>query len=239
MAKKQHVLIIDTETTVENHVADFGAVLCDRKGRVLKTAGVLISDFYGHEELFYDQKADPDCIWSKPGLERRKAAYEKMLDEGTRGLYSVSAVNRWLERCVGEFNPYVTAYNFAFDLDKCKKSGIDLTIFERNFCLWRAAAQTWCRGRDYKQFALKVHAFNSPTKYGNMTYKTNAETVARFVLGLPDLEDEPHTALEDALYYEKPILDKLWRKFKRDEIVEMDLAYNWRDYQVRDHFQPN
>ena len=33
MAKKDHYLIIDSETTVKDHVVDFGAVVTDKKGR--------------------------------------------------------------------------------------------------------------------------------------------------------------------------------------------------------------
>ena len=34
-----------------------------------------------------------------------------------------------------------------------------------------------------------------------------ADTMAKFILG--DIEDEPHTALEDAQFYEAPILHKI------------------------------
>jgi len=239
MAKKQYVLIIDTETTMQNNVADFGGVLVDKKGRVEKSCGVLVKEFYENEELFWDkasEKHDPEGIWSRKGLERRQAQYKDMIEKGTRSIVSVNAINRWIDKVIAEYDPYVTAYNFPFDKDKCNKSGIDLTSFKRSFCLWRAATMQWGKTKSYKQFILDGHSFNAPTKHGNMTYKTNAETMARFVLALPDLEDEPHTALEDALYYEKPILDKLWRQHSRDKICDMDLAYSWRNFQVRDNF---
>jgi hypothetical protein len=71
-----------------------------------------------------------------------------------------------------------------------------------------------------------------------MSYKTNAEIMTRFVLGQPELENEPHTALEDAIGYELPILQKLLRHSSKKELLSLSEGYNWRNYQVRDHFKP-
>ena len=69
-----------------------------------------------------------------------------------------------------------------------------------------------------------------------MSYKTNAEIMARFVMDNPLLEDEPHTALEDVLYYEIPILTKLVNTTKKAEWLEPK-PFNWRKFQVKDHFK--
>jgi hypothetical protein len=68
-----------------------------------------------------------------------------------------------------------------------------------------------------------------------MSYHTNAEAMARFVLGNPDLPDEPHTALEDAIHYELPILKQLIATTKKADYMS-PASYNWRDYQVKDWF---
>jgi len=238
MAKKHHYLVIDTETTIKDHVVDFGAIVVDRKGEILHQCGVLVAEYFGHEALFYIAKEDPKNIWSKQGKDRRYDNYLQMLGDGSRMLASIAAVNRWLERAIGMYNPTLTAYNLAFDLDKCKKSGIDTTMFANNFCLWHTAASKWGHTKKYRQFVLENHEFNPPTALRNMSYKTNAEIMARFVLGQPTLEDEPHTALEDAIYYELPILKKLLRTTSRDELLELGTAYNWRKYQVKEHFKP-
>ena len=66
-----------------------------------------------------------------------------------------------------------------------------------------------------------------------MTIQTNAEKMAHYITGRNN--DEPHTALEDAIYFELPILIAVLKKRNWKEF--MGTAYNWRDYQVKDHFQ--
>jgi hypothetical protein len=237
-------LLVDTETTMNDHVVDFGAMVVDRKGNILHKCAVLVSDFYGKEELFYDANSK-DEIWTQRGLERRKLNYQEMLVNGHRALASVAAINTWLMRIVAKYKaiPLLTAYNLAFDLDKAKKSGI---IFEpwieqnKKFCLWHASVDLWGHSKEYKQHILYNHAFNAPTRLGNMSYKTNAEEMARFVLGQPDLDDEPHTAYEDARDYELPILIRLAEKRTVKQLLDpsRQVGYNWRNHQVREHYQP-
>lgn len=236
MAKKKFFLILDTETTQSEKVADLGMVICDRQGRVVQTAGVLIRDFYLDREahpLFHTKDADP--LWGKANLPKRYAGYDAMLENGSRMLASVNAVNRWLAQAAVKYSPVLTAYNLAFDAGKCSNSGIDLSLFGERFCLWHAAAARWGHSKNYRQFILEMAAFNPPTKMGNMSYHTNAEVMARFVLGQPDLPAEPHTALEDAMDYELPVLKALISRTKKADYMDAK-PYNWRDYQVKDHF---
>ena len=232
MAKKQYFLIVDTETTIADHVADFGAVIVDKQGRIFAECGVLIADFYGKERLFHDKAAND--IWGYSGLIKREENYRKMLETGSRMLASIAAVNRWLERAKAKYNPELTAYNLAFDLSKCANSGIDLSIFGKNFCLWHSAAAHFAESKAYKQFILDIHGFNAPTAFGNMSYKTNAEVMCAFIKGGEFLE-EPHTALEDAKGWELPILQAI---VKRPKWREKSTAYSWRNYQVNQHFMP-
>lgn len=238
MAKKQYFLTIDTETTQDQLVADFAAVITDKKGRIVSQMAVLIDGIftdYENHPLFFT--SDPTGIWSKRGLDSRYTRYNEMVDSGDRMIASVSAVNRWLVKALTTYpNLMLTAYNLAFDVDKCKRTGIEIDIFESRFCLWYAAYTMWAHTKKYRNFAMSVHAFNAPTEHGNMSFKTNAETMTRFVLGMPELEDEPHTALEDVLYYELPILNKILASKSAKWLQTQPRAYNWRECQVRDHF---
>lgn len=236
MSKKDYYIAIDVETTMKDRVADFGAIVCDRKGNILNQCAVLINGVFGIEALFYITSENDESIWSKQGKDRRFDAYNKMLENGTRVLATVTAVNRWLERVVGRYDPILTAYNLPFDTGKCFNTGIDLTMFSRRFCLWRASFNRWAFTKKYRNFVLQNHAFNPPTDLGNMSFKTNAEVMARFILNDPSLPDEPHTGLEDLIFYELPILQRLIQTTKKKDFLNPELAFDWRKVQVKDHF---
>lgn len=229
MAKKQFFAICDTETTMENTVADFAIVICDREGKIFNQCAVMVKDHYGRFELFHDKKAND--IWGYGGLEKRKAAYVDMLNSGKRMLASVNAINNWINQAIGKYNPIFTAYNLAFDADKCEKTGIDVTGFSERFCLWQASVGNICNTKQYRNFVLQNHSFNRPTEFGNMTFSTNAENVCGFIRG--EYKVEPHTALEDARDFELPILVEVVKKKNWKEKIT---PYNWREFQVKDHF---
>ena len=193
MAKKQFFAILDTETTMENTVADLGIIIVDRQGVIHNQCAVLVNGHYGTFELFHDKHAND--IWGYDGLERRKNNYVEMLNSGKRMLASVNAINNWINQAIGKYNPTLTAYNLAFDKDKCEKTGINLDGFANSFCLWQAAVGNICNKKQYKQFVLENHGFNKVTSQGNMTFQTNAEIVCGFING--EFKEEPHTALED------------------------------------------
>lgn len=237
---KQFFLTVDTETTQDNFVADFAAVISDKKGNVITQCAVLVDGIFTDMEkhpLFFDSKAPADSLWSKKGADRRYSVYGNMIKSGSRMVATAAAINRWLDKAKAQYNPIVTAYNLPFDLGKCSNTGIDLTQFETSFCLWAAAYSQWAHSKAYREMVLATHAFNAPTDKGNMTFKTNAETMARFVLGNPSLEDEPHTALEDIVFYELPILNALLKKRSTKWILENSKPYNWRECQVKDWFK--
>lgn len=229
MSKKQFFAILDTETTINDTVADFGMVICDRHGNIVKQVGVMVQDHFDKMELFYNPM--DTGFWGKKAAEERRVMYTGMLNDGRRMLAGVPAINRWMAQAVAVYNPELTAYNLAFDKDKCGKTGIDLSIFKSGFCLWGAAVGNLCKTKTFKQFALDNHAFNNATDKGNMTIKTNAEVVAGFLQG--QIVDEPHTALEDAALFEAPILAAVLKKRGWRDKIE---AYNWRHFQVKDHF---
>lgn len=230
MAKKQFFIVIDSETSITDKIADFGAVIVDRKGEIHAQCAVLVQSVFGVDSLFYDKNAPG--IWSAANVSARMDNYNAMLESGSRMLASVNAINRWLEKAAGKFDAELTAYNLAFDAAKCANTGIDLNMFSRRFCLWAAAVGNICQSKAYRQFALNNHLFNARTKHGNMTYSTTAEAVTGFLRG--ELTDEPHTAIEDIIGYEIPTLTHI---LKKRDWREKITPYNWKQFQVRDHFK--
>lgn len=213
--KKHYYLIVDTETTQKNTVADFGAVIMDRQGNIVEQFGVLLDGHFGSVELFHDKLAPAESFWSTMMLHRRKKHYDQLLADGQRSICSAQLVNLWLTRIKAQYNPVVTAYNIAFDWGKCQKTGINLGIFENRFCLMKKA-QAFFVNQDYIDFC---HA------NGFVTAKlrkpsTTADTMAKYILGV-DLEDEPHTALEDARDYEAPILTALLSQLSRKKLLAL------------------
>jgi len=236
---KNFFLIVDTETTQDDLVADFGAVVCDKKGDIMASCGVMVNGIFGNEKhpLFFDSSAPKNALWSRAGADKRYEKYRKMLSQGSRMLASVAAINRWLARVNVQFDsPVFTAYNKAFDVSKCRNTGIDVDMFQRQFCLWYAAYTIFAHTPKYREACLALHAFNPPTALGNMTFKTNAETMARFLTGNLSMVDEPHTALEDAKDYELPILVACLKKWSVRKLLTETSPYVWKDCQVRDWF---
>lgn len=218
-------MILDTETTIQSTVADFGAVVVDRNGKIFAECGVLVAGEFGAKPLFHDETS---TLWN---LENRTRQYEQMLNSGARMLASIGAINRWIDKAINQFDPELTAYNLAFDLDKCKKTGIDLSRFRSKFCLWHGALGNIVNRKAYLKFCLENHYFTGRTDLGNMSVKTSAECVYQYLTG--DFTPEPHTALEDAKNYELPILQTILRRKKwRDNMR----AYNWRNHQVKDYY---
>jgi len=235
--KKDYYLVIDTETTINDKVADFGAVICDRKGNIADQCGVLVSGVFGIDPLFYIPKEEASSLWSKQGKDRRFTKYNEMLENGARMLASVNAINNWLNRVAGKYNPILTAYNLPFDMDKCNKTGINLTMFKNSFCMWRAAFNKYAMTKSYKNFAMQIHAINPPTKFGNCSFQTNAEIMTKFVTKNPELAEEPHLALEDIVYYELLILKNMLKNMTKSELLENDLGFDWRKVQLKNHFK--
>lgn len=234
---KKHFLIVDTETTQTGKVADLGLIVCDKAGTVVREYGLLVGEFFADREthpLFFSGDADP--VFGKRTLPRRYKQYEEMLNDGRRMIAGVAAINRLLTKINLAYRPVATAYNKAFDWEKAANSGIDLLQFEQSFCLWHAAANKWATTKAFRQFILDNHHFGNRTKFGNMTVKTNADVMAKFLLG-PALPDEPHTALEDARDYERPILTALVKNTS-PKVYMNPTAYNWRNLQVKDMYRP-
>lgn len=236
MSKKKFFLIVDTETTQTGMVADFGAVIVDKAGTIHKEMGILIGDFFSDRDrhpLFHIY-GDKNDVFSKASLPARYERYEQMLQNGERYLASIAAVNRWLVKAAAQYSPVATAYNIAFDREKLTNSGILFNdLFPEQFCLWHASVAKWGNTKAFRNYVLNSHHFGARTKKGNMTMRTNAEAMAAFVTG--NELDEPHTALEDARDFERPILAALVKNTS-PQVYMNPPGYNWRNWQVKDHF---
>jgi hypothetical protein len=81
-----NTLIVDTETTSQNTVADFGAVVVDENGKILEQFGVLLHGHFATLPLFSDHRAPADAFFSTQMLHRRRKHYDKMLENGSRSL---------------------------------------------------------------------------------------------------------------------------------------------------------
>ena len=213
---KHFYLIVDTETTTKQTVADFGAVIVTKQGEIVERFGAMVLGHFGKLPLFSDPSAEDSELWSEQSAKRREKDYYSMLDTGERSIASPALINQWLVRVNAQYSPVVTAYNLAFDLGKCRNTRISLGIFAQSFCLMKAAKKQLGTLAEY-------HAFCN--EHGFLTKKrrdpsTTAETMARFIFGA-DLEDEPHTALEDAQFWEAPILTKILESVTRKQIMEL------------------
>ena len=72
---KHYYIIVDTETTKKQTVADFGAVVVDRQGRVVERLGAMVTGHFGKFDLFSDPTAPTDSLWSKQSAKRRAKDY--------------------------------------------------------------------------------------------------------------------------------------------------------------------
>jgi DNA polymerase III epsilon subunit-like protein len=208
MSKKQYFVIVDTETTIEQTVADFGAVVMDRNGRIVDQIAVLVSDHFDRFDLWFDPSVNASAFWSEQNARARRKKYESMLNSGMRSIASAGYINSWLARVRGEFQPRgLTAYNISFDRSKCYNTSIDLGGFTQ-FCLLLASRRYLkrCSAHVYPKWAINN---GYVTKTGRESY--SADAVSHwFYRNLPV---EPHTAVEDARDFEAPILKALLKRY--------------------------
>lgn len=233
MGKKQYFITIDTETTIDDLVVDMACVITDRKGKIINQMAVIVAGVYKVHELFYLKDAMPDEYWSKNYLPKKYDMYDAMLLNGQRMLSSVIAINKWLERAKETYDPTMTAYNLPFDVDKMRNTGIDCDMFTKKFCLWKSASHHIASKKAYKQFIMQNHYFTNRTKLGNMTIKTNAEVMTHFLTG--NDVPEPHTALEDVLDYELPILNHLLSKMSSNKMMDYQ-GTSWQNFKAKDYY---
>lgn len=216
--RKRFYIIVDCESSLTRKAVDVAFAVTDKQGRVYASCAVLVNGVYGKDELFYNRDSG---FFGLKNLEERKATYQDMIKDGRRMLASVRAINKWLLQAHETFRPTLTAYNLPFDEGVCKNTGIDLTIFERRFCLWKESARVFGSRKSYAQFLIDNGYFSA-----KLNGLTNAEVMAHYVTGSNDLE--PHTALEDIVDFEIPILVSLLKQKKGFQ----HKPYNWREFKL-------
>ena len=209
-------LIVDTETTQRGTVADFGAVLITKQGEIVERFGAMVLNHFGSLPLFADVTAPDSALWSEQSAKRREKDYYAMLESGERSISSVGLINQWLAGINARYAPVLTAYNLAFDLGKCRNTHIDLGVFAQSFCLMKAAKRQIGTLAEYHNFCIVNDFLTAKLRKPSMT----ADTMAKFIFGL-SLADEPHTALEDAQFYEAPILTKILESVTRKQLLEL------------------
>ena len=209
-------LIVDTETTKKQTVADFGAVIVTKQGEIVERFGAMVLGHFGKMPLFADATAPDSALWSEQSAQRREKDYYSMLDTGERSIASPALINQWLVRVNAQYAPVLTAYNLAFDLGKCRNTRINLGIFAQSFCLMKAAKRQIGTLAEYHEFCNANGFLTAKRRDPSMT----ADTMAKFILGV-SLEDEPHTALEDAQFYEAPIMTKILESVTRKQLLEL------------------
>jgi len=187
MTTKQFHTIVDCETTNDNLVADFGAVVVDRNGKVWAEFGALLDDSNFHFALGSKKKV--------------QEKYNRLMELGYRCDANVAYINNWLGFVRETFNPTLTAYNIGFDMGKCRNTGINLDQFKDRFCLMKLAKSVIVDTPDYQAWAYAENMLTP--SLGKPSAK--ADAVAKYLD--PTLPDEPHTALEDARDYEALILN--------------------------------
>ena len=212
---KHYYLIVDTETTKFQTVADFGAVVVDRKGAIIEQFGALVLGHFGQMPLFSDPTANPDAFWSAQSAQRRLKNYDEMLESGERSISSPALINQWLAGIAARYAPILTAYNIAFDFGKCRNTRINLGIFNSRFCLMRTAKRKIGVLADYQAFCFDNNLLTAKLRKPQMT----ADAMAKYIC--PEIADEPHTALEDARDYEALILSYILRDTTRKKILEL------------------
>ena len=213
---RHYYLIVDTETTTKQTVADFGAVIVDRQGQIIDQFGAMVLGHFGKLPLFSDPSAADSEIWSEQSAKRREKDYYAMLDSGERSISSVGLINQWLAATNARYSPVLTAYNISFDLGKCRNTRINLGIFNQKFCLMKAAKRDIGVLADYQQFCYDNGLLTAKLKRPQMT----ADSMAKYISGA-DLADEPHTALEDARDYEAMILAYILKTKTRKQLMEL------------------
>ena len=228
-----YMMIVDTETYIQNgrsYVFDFGAVIINlNTGNIIPGGelAVLLPPPGVDFELFSNpSEKDSESFWHKDNISKRRNDYQKLYDTGLRSIARPELVNIWVRDHIASNThprPIIAAYNFPFDRDVCVRSGIRSIVegplawedsTESGFCLLNRSRYVMGKfGRfenEYRKFVNK-NSYWTPTGRPSM----KADHIAKFIGERnPDYVDEPHSALEDAKMFERPIATFL-RKHKQ------------------------
>ena len=207
MIDKKMVLTLDTETaSLVTDVFDVGYTIADKSGNVVCERSALVREVFSNQrkmrKAFYYDKVFTEYL---PMLERGEIVIRPWMD-----------IVAMLRADIQEHGVNVlSAFNLGFDkrvmTNTHKEHGDGRPVLPRKVDLldiWLFSCQVKINTQGYKTWARATGAV-SPA--GN--YRSNAESVYRYVMGLDSFE-EKHTALADARI-ETEILASCFRRKRK------------------------
>jgi hypothetical protein len=211
----KYFLLLDCESTQpceannrQSHVFDFAYLLIRKSDFAIIEQGAYILRDFCNEPLFYSS-SDKNGIWSKKALPDRTEKYRQMLRTGQRELITVPQLNAVLMMINCNYSPVLMAYNLSFDYSLGLNSGLVLRFFKEKQCLMKMAIQIYLKRRGYWVFCLRNNLLSEKN-----FLRFSAQAIGGY-LGIQG--NEPHTALEDLLEWEYPILCNVLRQHKKHD----------------------
>ena len=187
-----NVAVIDTETTKNGYVYDFGVAIMNVSGEIIDTMNVVI------EETFNDVSDMATAYYA--------AKIPAYIDAITKGELEILPFSECFKRFSALLESYgvrsVWAYNMAFDFRALNRTitelsnGFIASFFPGNvtcYDLMSSAINIIGNTRRYQKWAIS-HDYVTPTGRARAT----AETMFRFIAD-DDSFVEDHTALSDAI----------------------------------------
>lgn len=141
MAKKKYYAILETVATNRDMVADIAIIICDGQGRVFNRVAVVVKECYG-DFLSQNDLAQADFY-----------DYAGKLNSGERVLASVVAVNHWIRQAFAKYNPELISWDLFLHLNRCAKTGIELSVFEQKICLFAVAQKILFSSTKFLKFS--------------------------------------------------------------------------------------
>lgn len=188
-----NVAVIDTETTKNGYVYDFGAAIMDIvAGEVIDSMNVVI------EETFSNVSAMATAYYAV-----KIPAYLEAINAGTLEVLPFSECFKRFSSLLESYNVRsIWAYNMAFDFKALNKTitelsnGFVTSFFPANvkcYDLMSSAINIIGNTRRYQKWAI-AHDYVTPTGRARAT----AETMFRFITDDASFVED-HTALSDAI----------------------------------------
>lgn len=188
-----NVAVIDTETTKNGYVYDFGAAIMDiGTGEVIDSMNVII------EETFNDVSAMATSYYAC-----KIPAYIEAINAGKLEVLPFSECFKRFSSLLESYNVRsIWAYNMAFDFKALNRTiaelsnGFVISFFPDSakcYDLMSSAINTIGNTRRYQKWAI-AHDYVTPTGRARAT----AETMFRFISDDASFVEE-HTALSDAM----------------------------------------
>jgi DNA polymerase III epsilon subunit-like protein len=233
MSENIGYVIIDTETTSYDRAFDIGLVLTDLQGNILVKNGKPRAVGYMVSEIWEGLASQEDVVKITKENEKRRLLGLPLFEVpesvyyDNSELWGINTINRRLttfdhlprriektEFIKGVINSIINsgyipvAYNAKFDKEKLENTGIRINGW---LDLWGLSTQTLRKdtvltARYVTKMLHTVRGVRESSRYGVLpTIATSADLIYHFLID-DKAPEEPHTALEDAMDYEQPLL---------------------------------